>query len=128
MTDVAAGLFRKEGRYLVAKRSRGNSNPGEWEFPGGKIQPGESPEEALHREICEEFGVECSVGDLFAVACRDYAGLSVRLWVFRGTLPDTDLRLVDHDEALWLYPEEMSGLRFSEADQPVVTLLRSGVQ
>lgn len=124
MTDVVAGLFEHAGRYLVARRGSGTSNAGLWEFPGGKIEDGETPEEALRREAAEELGTECRVGDLFVVTYCRYADRSIRLWVFRARLGTTEISLRDHVESIWLRPEEMNDVHFSDADVAVANLLR----
>ena len=63
--QVAAAIIEKDGKILIAKRKKGSSLAGKWEFPGGKIEPGESPEECLKREMKEEFDIEALAGDFF---------------------------------------------------------------
>ena len=87
MTDVAAAMFEKDGLLLLMRRAPGEKFEGRWEFPGGKIEPGESPEECLRRELFEELGIEASIGPFFAENIYDYPGGRIRLLVYFATPP-----------------------------------------
>jgi 8-oxo-dGTP diphosphatase len=66
-TRVTAAILRKEGKILIAKRQSGDAFEGKWEFPGGKIEEGETPEQCLRRELFEEFGIDASIGNLLCI-------------------------------------------------------------
>jgi 8-oxo-dGTP diphosphatase len=124
--DVAAGIVLQDGKVLVARRRESDHLGGLWEFPGGKIEAGETPEEALRRELVEELGVEVRVGPLWGILSHRYPERSVRLhflfaWIERG-----EPRAAAAEELRWAAPPELAELPFPGADRPLVTaLLRS---
>ena len=79
MIDVTAAIIKKDEKYLIAKRRLGKSLGGKWEFPGGKLEDGETPENCLERELKEEFGITTKVGDLLATNVHDYGNFKIRL-------------------------------------------------
>lgn len=115
----------RQGRVLVARRSGSMSNPGRWEFPGGKLERGETPGEALRREIMEELGVVVRVGQ--EVACHGPlpgAGV-ISLRVFRCELVEGTPLPREHAELSWLPPDQLPQLDWAEADVPFVRALAS---
>jgi len=129
ITRVAAGLIADGRSVLIAKRRPGGPFGGLWEFPGGKIEHGETPEECLGRELLEEFGTEASIGGLFAANVHCYENMTVELRVYRVTLPvgakeRIDLRV--HDEARWVRIDELKDYDFLPADVPIVKKIEAG--
>lgn len=120
---VTAAVIEREGRVLVARRRKGDRFGGLWEFPGGKLEPGEEPEEGLERELVEELGVRSRVGAFVCSVPFRSPVLNIELLVYRVELLSDDLRPQDHDETRWLAPGEMVESDFSEPDRPVVRLL-----
>jgi 8-oxo-dGTP diphosphatase len=120
---VTAAVIEKDGRVLCARRKPGLAAAGLWEFPGGKLEDGETPERGLRRELVEEFGVDARVGEFLCSVPFSGSLASFDLVVFRAELLGADLRLSDHDEIRWLRPEEMDESLFSKPDRPVVRLL-----
>lgn len=120
---VTAAVIERDGRVLVARRKRGMASEGLWEFPGGKLEPGESPERGLERELAEELGIKARVGELLCVVPFPAPGPESELLVFRTEVADDRFRLSDHDEVCWLEPSKMDEARFSPPDRPVVRLL-----
>lgn len=120
---VTAAVIERDGRLLVARRRPGGRHGGLWEFPGGKLEPGEEPEAGLARELAEELGVEARVGALVCSVPFESPVLHLELLVYRAEIPSTDLRLRDHDEVRWLRAGEMEESEFSAPDRPVVRLL-----
>lgn len=121
--DVAAGIVLRGGRVLVTRRLAGAHLGGLWEFPGGKIEPGETPEEALRRELAEELAVRVRVGPRWGTLRHRYPERHVRLhvlfaWIARGTP-----RAAASEEMRWATPPELAGLPFPGADRPVVAAL-----
>ena len=120
---VAAAVIERDGKVLVARRKPGLVAGGLWEFPGGKLEEGESAEEGLERELAEELGVAARVGELLCSV--PFVGRAARfeLVAYRTELLGDDFRLTDHDEVRWLAPAEMDERVFSRPDRPVVRLL-----
>jgi 8-oxo-dGTP diphosphatase len=118
---VTCGIIERAGKVLCTRRSAAMSLPLKWEFPGGKIHEGESPEECLRRELREELGIEAEVGRSLSPATHAYPGLSVTLYPFLCRIaPDASITLHEHDRAVWLDPEDLPSLDWAEADVAVV--------
>jgi 8-oxo-dGTP diphosphatase len=110
-------------KYLVTMRDRSRAQGGLWEFPGGKIEPGEKPEEALIREIKEELNCSISVKELIEDYTYEYPELIVRLITYLCTLEEGDPVLSEHEGMKWVSKEEMLELDFPQADIPTVKSL-----
>ncbi len=117
---VALALQRKmDGRYLLAQRSPGSSGAGQWEFPGGKVEIGESQAQALIREIKEELSVALNIDDLVFVASHvfQYPQKKIRLHLWTLKIEDTPrIQLSEHDQIMWCLPSEMRTVNMSKAD------------
>ena len=120
MILVVAGVIEHNGRVLIARRRKGDVLGGKWEFPGGKVRPGESPEESLARELEEELGIKVRVGEYICSSRFDYPHASIELVAYRVSFLSGRIRLADHDKVVWVRPEEMNDYDFSEADRPIV--------
>jgi 8-oxo-dGTP diphosphatase len=96
------------------------SLPLKWEFPGGKIDDGESPEECLKRELVEELGVEISVGEPLPATTHTYMTFTVTLYPFLCTIVSGKIALHEHSAMVWLPTEELHNLDWAEADWPVI--------
>ena len=120
---VTAAVVERDGKVLVARRRPELVAGGLWEFHGGKLEDGESPERGLARELEEELGVIARVGERLCAV--PFAGPTARfeLLVFRTELLGEPTRLTDHDALRWLAPAEMDEAEFSKPDRPVVRLL-----
>lgn len=116
---VGAVLVR-DGRVLAAQRSETMSLALHWEFPGGKIEPGETPESALQRELLEELNIDATVGDHINTSEYEYDFGIVRLSTFYCALPDGEPTLTEHAQLRWVTPEEMRTLSWAPADLPAV--------
>jgi 8-oxo-dGTP diphosphatase len=121
---VAAGVIRKKGLYLAALRPEGDSLGGMWEFPGGKIEDGESPEACLAREIREELGLAIEVNEPLCTITHAYPKKTIELWVFLCTTDGEPSRLEAHDEFRWLKLEQLDSLDWAPADVPAVAELK----
>ncbi len=120
---VAAALFQVEGRVLMARRPEGVHLAGLWEFPGGKIESGESPEQCLVREIQEELGVTCQVGPIFTVVFHPYPEFDLLMLVYSCTLGIGEPRPIACAELRWVDLGGIRELPLPPADEPVVDAL-----
>jgi 8-oxo-dGTP diphosphatase len=121
--DVAAGIVLQDGRVLVARRRKGDHLGGLWEFPGGKMEPGETPHDALQRELAEELGVRVRVGPLWGILSHRYPERSVRLHFLFAWIEEGEPRAAAAEELRWATPPELASLSFPGADRPLVTAL-----
>ncbi|MCA2961298.1 MAG: (deoxy)nucleoside triphosphate pyrophosphohydrolase [Silvanigrellales bacterium] len=133
--EVVAALIVRNGRVLVAKRSAGKSNPGLWEFPGGKVEAGETHATALAREIKEELGVDVEVGSHLASNEHVYPFATVRLHAYFCEVklagensPFTvqpEPHALEHAEIRYVSPAEWNSLEFAPANTPLAEALRA---
>jgi 8-oxo-dGTP diphosphatase len=121
---VVAAVIRRAGRILVTRRHGHAERGGQWEFPGGKVEPGEGEEDALRREILEELDCEVAVGALLARTVHRYPDLEVELAFFACVIPaETEPRLVGAAAMDWAEPGRLAEYDFCEADRPVLPVL-----
>lgn len=125
--EVVAGILERNGRYLVGKRSDTGLLPNLWEFPGGKVEEGESLEEALEREFHEELGIAVKVEEPLVSAIHHYPRGDIRLSGFRIRHEAGEIELHVHQELLWVALEELRGLSLAPADLPIVEALEGSV-
>ena len=119
---VVAAVIVRDGAVLACRRARHKDAAGRWEFPGGKVEPGEAPEDALRRELREELGVEVRVGALLDRTATGRVELACYAATLVGAAPTAS---TDHDELQWRGPGDLAGLDWADADRPVVALLGS---
>ncbi len=118
--DVAAAVIVEAGKILAARRRPGLRLGGYWEFPGGKIEPGETPQQCLARELLEELGVTCRIGPYLGQSVYDYGESTIRLLAYRACRVGGTFTLTDHDQLLWLSPQQLPSLCWAPADIPLV--------
>ncbi len=118
--DVTAAIIEKNGRVLAARRKSGSHLAGFWEFPGGKLEEGETAKECLQREMAEEFGISVKIGRFVGESVYDYGSKTVRLLAFYVNHVAGRFQLIDHDELRWLSLEELSQIEWAPADIPLV--------
>ncbi|OGX00607.1 MAG: hypothetical protein A3I73_04685 [Omnitrophica bacterium RIFCSPLOWO2_02_FULL_45_16] len=123
--QVTAAILEKDGNILIARRRKGRTLGGKWEFPGGKIEPGETPQGCLRRELKEEFDIETEVGDFFCSSKFKYGFIPIELLVYKVKYISGDFKVNEHDDAKWVNPYELNGYDFMAADKPVVRRLLS---
>jgi 8-oxo-dGTP diphosphatase len=123
MRIVTAAIVEKDGRILIARRAPGGALAGKWEFPGGKLEEGETPEQCLYRELREEFGIESEVGDLVASSTFDYVHGSIELLAFRVRHTSCTFVPTVHDALEWVSRAELCTYDFAPADMPIVDKL-----
>jgi 8-oxo-dGTP diphosphatase len=121
--EVVAGIITENGRIFATQRGYGDQKGG-WEFPGGKMEPGESPEQALVRELKEELAVDVRVGDKICTVDYDYPKFHLTMHCFFCTLADgCKPTLLEHEDAKWLNREDLNTVDWLPADVEVVKLL-----
>jgi 8-oxo-dGTP diphosphatase len=124
MKAVTAAIIIHNGKILIAQRAEDKSLAGKWEFPGGKIEPGETPEACLIREIKEELGVEIEVDAFFAESIYRYDVETIRLLAYTARWTDGDFHLTAHSQLQWVTPHELANYDFAPADIPIVEKLK----
>jgi 8-oxo-dGTP diphosphatase len=118
--NVVGAVVVRDGTVLSARRSPAMSLPGMWEFPGGKIESGETPQEALIREMQEELLCTIEVGDLIETTTHEYDFGIVTLTTFYAELQDGEPRLTEHAEIRWIPTDELDSVEWAPADVPAV--------
>jgi 8-oxo-dGTP diphosphatase len=118
---VGAAIVRR-GRVLAARRAVPADLAGQWEFPGGKVEPGESDVDGLARECREELGVQIAVGEL--LGCIESPGFALRVYLAE-LIAGEPQPLADHDELRWLGAAELEDVAWLPADRPLIAALRS---
>ena len=120
---VVAAVIRKDGRIFATQRGYGPWKDG-WEFPGGKIEPGETPEQALKREIREELDTEIRVGERIDRVEYDYPEFHLSMDCFFCTVESGNLTLREHESARWLTSKELDSVRWLPADLGLIEKLK----
>lgn len=120
---VVAGMIIRDGRVLISQRRADQSLPLQWEFPGGKVEPGEAPIDALARELREELGVEVSVGRVWDVLFHAYPTFDLVMLVYSCTLVSGEPRAVEVADVAWAAPGELARWDILPADRPLVERL-----
>jgi 8-oxo-dGTP diphosphatase len=123
---VTAAILRKGGRILIAKRQSRDAFGGKWEFPGGKIEEGETPEQCLKRELLEEFGLETTIQGLLCVVPYSYLNGSILLYAYEVTQSGGAVNLNVHDEVQWAEMRDLVRYDFLEADRLIIKKLMGG--
>ena len=122
--DVVCAIIECDGRFLIARRTEGRHLALKWEFPGGKVEPGESEVEALERELFEELQVRVEVIERLTPVEYSYPERSLRLIAFRCRIVDGSPVATDHEELRWISIDDASGYDFPEADLPILAEYR----
>ena len=123
IVEVTAAILKKEDKILIAQRKEGDNLAGKWEFPGGKIEEGESPEVCLQRELQEEFGIQTRIGDFICESEYQYPHIHIRLLAYQAFYISGDFELHDHAAIEWITLQEMNNYDFAPADIPIVEVL-----
>lgn len=122
--NVVAAVIINDNRIFATQRGYGQWKDW-WEFPGGKVESGESPEEALRREIREELATEIIVGDLLTTVEYDYPDFHLSMQCFLCKTASGNLTLLEHEDARWLTKDELDSVNWLPADKNVIALLKS---
>ena len=124
--DVAIAVIEKEGNYLITQRLPNDSFGGYWEFPGGKVNSGETLQDCLAREIQEELGVAIAVGRTLTVVEHEYPARTIRLHCFLCRILSGEPKAVECAGWRWVAAAELAQFRFPPASGPIIEALRKG--
>jgi 8-oxo-dGTP diphosphatase len=124
MKTVTAAILEKDGKILIARRRDNDRQAGKWEFPGGTVEPDETPQDCLKREMQEEFGISVVVGRVFGESIYQYDHATIRLIACEASWKSGRMVLHDHADFRWVLPEQLSEYDFAPADIPFVRKLQ----
>lgn len=125
--EVVAAIIIHDGRVFATQRGYGEWQDW-WEFPGGKIEPGEEPQVALQREIREELASEIAVGALLTTVEYDYPAFHLTMHCYLSTVLSGELSLLEHEDARWLTMSELSSVKWLPADVGILPLIKDKLQ
>ena len=120
--EVVAAIIQRDNQIFATQRGYGDFKGG-WEFPGGKMEPGETPQEALRREIKEELDVDILVGDLFETVEYDYPNFHLTMHCFFSTIGAGEVVLKEHEAAKWLTAQTLDSVQWLPADEGLIEKL-----
>ena len=124
MTEVVAALIWQDGKFLACQRPAHKARGLLWEFVGGKVEAGESREDALIRECREELNVGIEVGDIFMNLIHEYPDLTVNLILYEASIVSGEPEKLEHNDIKWLSPEEIPQYEFCPADKDILAEIR----
>lgn len=125
MTEVVAALIWEGSRFMICQRPAHKARGLLWEFVGGKVEHGETKEQALVRECREELAVTVSVGSSFAEVTHEYPDLTVHLTLFHAAIAEGIPQMHEHNDIRWITTDEIPQYDFCPADQPILEKLRA---
>ena len=120
MTEVVAALIWQGEKFMICQRPAHKARGLLWEFVGGKVEAGETLQEALIRECREEIDVLLSVGDVFMDVTHEYPDLTVHLTLFHATVAEGEPQMLEHNDIQWITPEEIPNYDFCPADVEIL--------
>ena len=123
MTEVVAALIWKDNKFMICQRPAHKARGLLWEFVGGKVEQGETKEQALIRECREELAVTISVGNVFMDVIHEYPDLTVHLTLFNATIAEGVPQKLEHNDILWIKPNEIPNYEFCPADEEILKRL-----
>ena len=120
MTEVVAALIWDKDKFMICQRPAHKARGLLWEFVGGKVEPGETKEQALIRECQEELAVTLSVGDVFMDVVHEYPDLTVHLTLFNATIATGKPKMIELNDIKWITPSEILNYEFCPADEEIL--------
>lgn len=124
MTEVVAALIWEQNRFLICQRPAHKARGLLWEFVGGKVEPGETMEQALIRECREELDITVSVGEIFTQVIHEYPDIKIRLTLFHCAIAAGNPTLLEHHALAWITPEQIPAYCFCPADKDILALIQ----
>ena len=120
ITEVVAALIWDKEKFMICQRPANKARGLLWEFVGGKVELGETKEQALIRECKEELDVLLSVGDVFMDVIHEYPDITVHLTLFNATIADGEPQKLEHNDIQWITPSEIQNYEFCPADEEIL--------
>ena len=120
MIEVVAALIWNENKFMICQRPAHKARGLLWEFVGGKVELGETKEQALIRECKEELDILLSVGDVFTEVIHEYPDITVQLTLFNATIVEGEPQKLEHNDIRWITPSEISNYEFCPADEEIL--------
>ena len=120
ITEVVAALIRQGERFMICQRPAHKARGLLWEFVGGKVESGETKEEALIRECREELAITLSVGEVFMDVTHEYPDLTVHLTLFNASIAEGEPQKLEHNDIQWITPAEIGEYDFCPADEEIL--------
>ena len=128
ITEVVAALIWEDEKFMICQRPAHKTRGLLWEFVGGKVESGETKEQALIRECTEELGVLISVGDKFMDVLHEYPDLTVHLTLFNASINEGVPQKLEHNDIRWITPTEISDYAFCPADEEILARIQETCQ
>lgn len=125
ITEVVAALIWDKNKFLICQRPANKARPLLWEFVGGKVEPGETPEQALVRECREELAITLSVRDVFMDVVHQYPDITVHLTLFNAEIAEGIPQKLEHNDIRWIPVDDISKYEFCPADDEILERLQS---
>ncbi len=120
MVEVVAALIWEKNKFMICQRPAHKARGLLWEFVGGKVEPGETKEQALVRECREELAVKVSVGDVFMEVLHEYPDITVHLTLFHAVIADGAPQMLEHNDIHWITPAQIPDYPFCPADKEIL--------
>lgn len=120
MVEVVAALIWADNKFMICQRPAHKARALLWEFVGGKVEPGETKEQALVRECQEELAVTISVGDVFMEVTHEYPDITVHLTLFNATIGEGTPQKLEHNDIQWITPAQIPNYDFCPADEEIL--------
>ena len=125
MVEVVAALIWDKDKFMICQRPAHKARGLLWEFVGGKVEPGETKEQALIRECREELAITLSVGDVFMDVVHEYPDIKVHLTLFNATIAEGIPQMLEHNDIKWITPAEIPGYDFCPADVEILAKIQA---
>ncbi len=125
MVEVVAALIWDNDKFMICQRPANKARALLWEFVGGKVEPGETKEQALIRECQEELDITLSVGNEFMNVTHEYPDITVHLTLFNATIKEGRPRLIEHNDLNWITPDEIPNYEFCPADEEILKRIQN---
>ena len=124
MTEVVAALIWQGDKFMICQRPSHKARALLWEFVGGKVEPGETKEQALVRECSEELAIELTVGEVFTEVVHEYPDITVHLTLFNAAVAKGEPKKLEHNDIKWITPSEIRDYEFCPADEEMLVKIR----
>ena len=124
MTEVVAALIWKNNQFMICQRPANKARGLLWEFVGGKVESGETKEQALTRECKEELDILLSVGGVFMDVIHEYPDITVHLTLFNATIADGEPQKLEHNDIKWITPSDIPNYEFCPADEEILKKIK----